>query len=147
MNVRGAAVPERGGHACPRCARTHPRRARAFTLIEILVALAIVAVALAAGMRAVAQSTDAATLLKDRTLALWVAQNRLAAAQLASPWPPLGLREGEAVQAQTRFAWRETVDGTPNPGFRKIEITVADPATPDYVLARLVGYLGQSAQP
>ena len=38
-----------------------------------------------------------------------------------------------------RVRWRETVSGTPNPAFRKIEITVADPSTPDYVLARLVG--------
>ncbi|NDP43784.1 MAG: type II secretion system minor pseudopilin GspI, partial [Aromatoleum sp.] len=60
------------------------RSFRGFTLIEILVALAILAVALAAGMRAVAQSSDSATLLKQRTLALWVAQNRLAAAQVAA---------------------------------------------------------------
>jgi general secretion pathway protein I len=141
MREPAAPAPHPGGRARQR------GRARGFTLIEILVALAIVAVALAAGMRAVAQSSDAATLLKDRTLALWVAQNRLAAAQLANPWPPLGFREGDAQQAHTRFVWRETVEGTPNPAFRKIEIIVADPATPDYVLARLVGYLGQAGQP
>ena len=62
-------------------------RTRGFTLIEILVALAIVAVALTAGMRALAQSADSATALKARTLGLWVAQNRLAAAQVAAPWP------------------------------------------------------------
>ena len=51
-------------------------------MVEVLVALAILAVALAAGFRSVAQSADSATALKARTLALWVAQNRLAAAQL-----------------------------------------------------------------
>jgi general secretion pathway protein I len=102
-------------------------RARAFagfTLVEILVALAIVAVALAAGMRALAQSADGATTLKSRTLALWVAQNRLANAQLAQPWPAAGTSEGDASQAGARFVWRETVSGTPNPAFRKIEIVV-----------------------
>ena len=103
--------------------------------------------ALAAGMRAVAQSADSATLLKQRTLALWVAQNRLAAAQLASPWPAPGLSDGDAVQAGARFAWRETVSGTPNPAFRRIEIVVADPEQPDYALARLVGYVGRPALP
>ena len=75
------------------------RGASGFTLVEILVALAVLAVALTAGMRAVAQSADAATLLKQRTLALWVAQNRLAWAQLEAPWPAVGERNGSAVQA------------------------------------------------
>lgn len=107
----------------------------------------MLAVALAAGMRAVAQSADSATLLKQRTLALWVAQNRLAAAQLASPWPAPGARSGDATQAGTAFVWRETISGTPNPAFRRIEIVVADPAHPDYALARLAGYLGQGTRP
>ncbi len=97
-------------------------------------------------MRAVAQSADSATLLKERTLALWIAQNRLAAAQVANPWPPPGARDGEASQAGARFLWRETVSGTPNPSFRKLEITVADPAAPDYALAHIVGYLGLQPQ-
>jgi general secretion pathway protein I len=122
------------------------RGAGGFTLVEILVALAILAVALAAGMRAVAQSADSATLLKQRTLALWVAQNRLAAAQVTTPWPPLGAREGDAAQAGARFLWRENVAGTPNPWFRKIEITVTLPGAPDYALARIVGYVGQPPQ-
>jgi general secretion pathway protein I len=97
-------------------------------------------------MRAVGQSADSATLLKQRTLALWVAQNRLAAAQIATPWPAQGSREGEAAQAGTRFLWRENVSGTPNPSFRRIDISVADPAMPDYALARITGYIGQPAQ-
>jgi general secretion pathway protein I len=121
------------------------RAERGFTLIEILVALAILAVALAAGMRSVAQSTNVATILKQRTLALWVAQNRLAEAQLAVPWPAMGARDGAAQQANARFVWRETVSGTPNPGFRKIEISVADAEEPDYALARLIGYVAQSS--
>ncbi len=91
-------------------------------------------------MRAVAQSADGATLLKQRTLALWVAQNRLAAAQLASPWPALGLARRRRGRRRARASsGAKRVSGTPNPAFRKIEIVVADPAQPDYVLARLVG--------
>jgi general secretion pathway protein I len=122
------------------------KRVRAFTLIEVLVALAVVAVALAAGMRALAQSADGATSLKSRTLALWVAQNRLARAQLADPWPPAGTAQGDETQAGMRLAWRETITATPNPAFRRIEIVVAQAAVPDYALARLVGYLGRAAR-
>lgn len=97
-------------------------------------------------MRALGESADSATLLKARTLALWVAQNRLAAAQLAPLWPAIGERSGDAVQAGARFVWRETVSGTPNPSFRRIDIRVADPALPDYALARITGYIGQPPQ-
>ncbi|HEY3461740.1 MAG TPA: type II secretion system minor pseudopilin GspI [Casimicrobiaceae bacterium] len=122
-------------------------RCRAFTLVEVLVALAIVAVALAAGMRAVAQSADGAGALKARTLALWVAQNRLAQAQLADPKPARGVTEGGETQANVRFVWRQTVTDTPNPAFRKIDIVVADPAVPDYALAQLAGYIANAAAP
>jgi len=118
---------------------------RAFTLIEVLVALAILAVALTAGMRAVAQSADGASSLRLRTLALWVAQNRLAQAQLADPWPARGNASGDETQAGTHLVWRETVSDTPNPAFRRVEIIVAEPGAPDYALARLVGYIGNAA--
>ena len=124
--------------------RDSARRVRAFTLIEVLVALAILAVALAAGMRAVAQSADGASSLRLGTLALWVAQNRLAQAQLADPWPARGSANGDETQAGTRLVWRETVSDTPNPAFRRVEIIVAEPGAPDYALARLVGYIGNA---
>lgn len=118
------------------------KRERAFTLVEILVALAILAIALTAGMRALAQASDTAGALKARTLALWVAQNRLAAAQIALPWPALGNYSGEATQANATFVWQAVVSGTPNPQFRRIDITVAEPGSPDYALAKLTGFLG-----
>jgi len=116
-------------------------RPRGFTLVEILVALAVVAVALAAGMRALAQSADGAGTLKARTLAMWVAQNRIATAEFARELPPAGRRSGDATQGGTAFVWRESVGATPNPAFRRIDVEVAEASAPDYVLARLTGYV------
>lgn len=118
-------------------------RAYGFTLIEVLVALAILAVALGAAARSTGIAADNALLLKKKTLASWVASNRLSHHQTFDPWPAPGESSGSAEQAGLGFIWRETIQGTPNPGFRKIEITVSSVDQPGYRLARLSGYLTQ----
>lgn len=131
------------GRCAVSAARAHPTRIvrRGFTLIEILVALTIAAVALAAGMRALSQAADGAGTLKARTLALWVAQNRLAEIQIAPGANTRGDTQGEAMQAGLSFVWRVHVSATPNPAFRRVDIVVAEPAMPDYALAQLTGYV------
>src|SRR5437868_5463233 len=120
------------------------RRSRGFTLIEVLVALAILAIALGAAFRAASQAVDGQTLLKQRTLALWVAQNRLAMEQLDSAAIALGRREGNTQQASMDFVWRETVSTTPSATLLRVDITVAAPEQPDYALAQLVGYVSRA---
>ena len=68
-------------------------RSRGFTLIEVLVALTIVAVTLGAGIKAAAALTDNAERLTDISAAQWCADNRLTAIKLARQWPDIG--EGE----------------------------------------------------
>lgn len=116
------------------------RSRRGFTLIEILVALAILAVALAAAVRAAGMGTDTALDLKEHLLAGWVAQDRVAEYAARPLWPDIGTRQGNADQAGLRFVWRETVSGTPNPRFRRVEVQVFPARTPDRAVARLVGY-------
>jgi len=115
---------------------------RGFTLIEVMVALTVLAVAFAAGYRALGQSTNNADLLKRRTLAQWVAANQLALLQL-NPSSAESAR-GEQRQAGIDFVWQVTLLSTPNPAFRKIDIDVADKREADYRLARLSAYLSLS---
>jgi general secretion pathway protein I len=118
------------------------RRHRGFTLVEVMVALTVLAVAFAAGYRVLGQSTNNAELLKRRALAQWVAQNQLALMQIDRSTLVPGT--GETRQADIDFVWRTTLSATPNATFRKAEIVVADLAQPDYQLARLTAYLSAS---
>ncbi|MBW7861117.1 MAG: type II secretion system minor pseudopilin GspI [Rhodocyclaceae bacterium] len=100
------------------------RPAPGFTLLECLVALAILAVALTAGIRAIGATTVSAAQVREHTLASWVAQNRLAELRATEAWPAPGRNEGHAEQAGRRYLWRETIAPTPNPLFRRVDVQV-----------------------
>jgi len=117
------------------------RRSRGFTLIEVLVALTILAVALAAAVRSAGVAADTTSDLKERLLAGWIAQDRLAEYAVRPLWPDIGTRQGDADQAGMQFVWRETVSGTPNARFRRVEVQVFPARRPDRSVARLVGYV------
>jgi general secretion pathway protein I len=119
------------------------QRARGFTLVEVLVALAIVAVALAAASRSVALSTNSAEDHKLRVLAGFVAENRLSELAARRAWPGVGISEGMERQAGIDFRWRAEVLATPHPRLRRVEIRVTDPGDSSHELRHLVGVLSR----
>jgi general secretion pathway protein I len=101
---------------------------RGFTLIEVLVALAIVAVALAAGMRAAGVLTDNTERLTAVTSAQWCADNALAGLRMAKQFPGVGDADFSCEQLGRRYAGTLATRPTPNPNFRRVDANVRDEA-------------------
>jgi general secretion pathway protein I len=95
-----------------------------FTLIEVLVALFITALALAAGMRALGVVTRASEDLAPRLAAQWSADNALAELRLRRFWPDIGVHRFDCPQGPYAFRCVERVAETPNPVFRRVEVSV-----------------------
>ncbi len=114
-----------------------------FTLLEVLVALAILAVTMAAVSRTARSSIHHVDALRTRVVANWVAQNRLALHQARGDWLPTGIQTGEETQAGLSYPWREEVIATPNPTMRRIVVNVYAPDDAKFVLRELTGYLVQ----
>lgn len=120
------------------------KSARAFTLVEVLVALAILGIALAASMRTLHLATDATRDTRERLAATWILQNRLAEIEARRFFPPAGETNGEIEYAGLRLVWKQKVLDTPNPAFRRIELTAHLPAAPEHALSKLTGFAVQA---
>ncbi|HET9651646.1 MAG TPA: type II secretion system minor pseudopilin GspI [Usitatibacter sp.] len=116
---------------------------KGFTLIEILVAVAILAVALAATTRAASVATDGALETRQRLLATWAAQNRVAELRARHIFPSVAASKLTAEQGGLALSIDESVAETPNPTIRRVDLAVSDSRNPDRVLARLTAYVGK----
>ncbi len=115
--------------------------AAGFTLIEILVAVAILAVALAATTRAASVATDGALETRQRLLATWAAENRVAELRARHVFPSPATDRLDAEEGGLALVIDETVSETANPTIRRVELAVADARDPARVLTRLTAYV------
>lgn len=95
-----------------------------FTLIEVLVALAIVAIGMAAVLEALTSSANTAIYLQDKTFAQWVALNRLETVRLSGTVPGTGTSSDKTDYAGRSWEWQQKVTSTKIPDLRQIEIDV-----------------------
>ena len=121
------------------------RRARAFTLIEVLVALAIAAIGLAAVLGVVTNSTRNSVYLRDKILASWIAQNRITEIRLGTTMPSVDKTAGDVEFADQKWKWEQTVTQTEVPGMRRIDVSVrAEDAPADTALVTVAGFVGRT---
>jgi general secretion pathway protein I len=116
------------------------RRLRGFTLLEVLVALAVAAVALAGGLRAAQVLTDNAQRLSDVVAAQWCADNQLTELRLRQVFPGVGDADFACEQLGRSFKGKLLTRPTPNPGFRRVDAVMSDDeGRPLVTLSTVVG--------
>lgn len=119
-----------------------PRQA-GFTLLEILVALAVLAMGLGAVIVTASQSTDNITYMKDKTLAHWVAMNKMTELQLEKNWPGVGIKTGDYEMADRDWRWEAKISDTEDQDVRRIDLNVYSAQEREQSLAYVMGYLGR----
>lgn len=129
-----------------------PRRAvSGFTLIEVLVALAIVAIGMAAVLESLTSSANTALYLQDKTLAEWVALNRIETVRLSGTTPAVGTSNDTLDYAGRSWEWQEKVTDTQIQGVRMIAVDVrpADSKAGDDRgwYASAAGFMGDAVEP
>lgn len=126
--------------------RDRPGRACGFTLLEVLVALAVTALAIAALWKALSQGMVVAQGLPERSAARWVAHNRIVLRQAAGEWPAPRAYQGSAEMGGREWHWEEQVSATQEPRLRRLTVKVG--RTPKALsLVTLEGFLRQPARP
>lgn len=118
-------------------------KANGMTLLEVMVALAIFAVAGLALMQAAGGQVNGLAHLEERTFAGWVADNQMAEVQLSGKWPGLSWISGQEEMAGHTWYWRwqgvETADGD----FRAVDVEVRPEEKSASPLVSLRGYVSK----
>lgn len=135
-------------------AAAHPR---GFTLIEVLIALFVIALGMGALLTTLTSSADATAHLREKSLAEWIALNHISEVRLANRRPSTGTTTGTVDYAGRKWRWQQTVNDPGIAGILRIDVLVApqteaatvdaDPKATFPALGRAIGFLGTAVAP
>ena len=122
-----------------------PRTGHGFTLLEVLVAMAILGLGMIAVFSGMSQSLSVTSRLRDKTLASWVATNRITEMQVTGDYPESGNQRDTVDMANAEWLYDLKVTAIPDLDMRRIDINVSFADTPDDILATVIGFIGEIA--
>ncbi len=117
-----------------------------FTLVEVMVALAIAGLSLAAVAASISQMVDAGFAMQERTYASWIAQNKIAELRLANVLPEVSTTSGEVEYASLEWAWRATIAETGVENLFRVDVEVSYAGSDD-IIRTVSGFIGEPGVP
>ena len=121
-----------------------PRKQSGFTLLEVMVALAILAIVMGALIKVTDSYAFNAGYLQQKTLAQWLAENKAVEYQVMQEFPAIGNKEGQTEMAMVEWQWRVKVSNTADRRLRRLDISVAlKDGGLDAPITTLVAFVGQ----
>ena len=117
-------------------------RQRGFTLLEVMVAMALTALGLSATYYAIVGSISAGNRLQEKTYAHWIALNQLTEMRLQQQVPEMGETNGDLEYADQRWIWRSRVSETGVENLYRVDVEVSKENSPDDIVSDVVGFIG-----
>ena len=111
------------------------------TLIEVMVALAVFALAALAAVNVATEHMRSLSYIEQKTQALWVANNHLTQMQLDKKIPDIGAKKGNVEFNGQTWYWLQTGLETADPEFRAIQIDILTAQDSEAILASLTSYM------
>jgi general secretion pathway protein I len=130
-----------------------------FTLIEVMIAMFVIALGVGALLATLTSSADAAAHLREKSLAEWIALNRVSEVRLGNTRPGAGTTNGTVEYAGRTWRWQQTVNDPGIAGILRLDVMVAPPAADGQAaapadakssfpaLGRAIGFIGTAVAP
>ena len=131
------------GHNRPRSSRICGARcSRAFTLLEVMIALLVIALGIGAVVNTTSESGWKSSLLRQKTIASWVAQNEVVLYRAKRTWNNASSRSGQVEMANAEWVWKMKISKTDDPSLRRIDVDVYLKGE-DAVKASVTGFIAK----
>ena len=122
------------------------RNRRAFTLVEVMVALAIIALSLTAIAAKMSRMIDTSNSMRERTYASWIAQNKITELRLANVIPEVSTTSGDVEYANQTWRWRAVISESGIENLFRVDVEVLY-ADGDAVVRKVTGFIGEPVIP